>query len=43
MLEFGDGQAEAIREMFGREKWIVEALHEDYTHRPRIAVVKRQL
>jgi release factor glutamine methyltransferase len=43
MLEFGDGQAEAIREMFGREKWIVEAFHEDYTHRPRIAVVKRQL
>ena len=42
MLEFGDGQAEAIHEMFEREKWIVEAFHEDYTRRPRIAVVKRE-
>jgi release factor glutamine methyltransferase len=42
MLEFGDGQADAIREMFVREKWIVEAIHDDYTHRPRIAVLKRE-
>jgi len=42
MLEFGDGQAEAIREMFERQKWIVEAFFDDYTNRPRIAVVKRE-
>lgn len=42
MLEFGDGQADALREMFEREKWIVEACQEDYTHRPRIAVLKRE-
>src|SRR6266571_2799040 len=27
MLEFGDGQAEPIRDIFQHEKWIVEALH----------------
>ena len=25
MVEFGDGQAEAIRKIFETEKWIVEA------------------
>ena len=34
MLEFGDGQAEAIRRIFENEKWIVEAVKEDYSHRP---------
>ena|SRR5438876_4374473 len=41
MVEFGDGQAEAIREIFQHEKWIVDAIHEDYTRRPRILVAKR--
>jgi len=41
MLEFGDGQGEALREIFERQKWIVEAFHEDYTQRLRIVVVKR--
>jgi len=41
MLEFGDSQAEAIRDIFQHEKWIVEAIHEDYTRRPRILVAKR--
>jgi release factor glutamine methyltransferase len=38
MLEFGDGQAEALREIFSAEKWVVEAVEEDYSHRPRIFV-----
>lgn len=40
MLEFGDGQAGAIREIFENEKWIVEALKEDYSHRARILIAK---
>jgi release factor glutamine methyltransferase len=39
MLEFGDGQADAIRNIFETEKWIVEAVKEDYSHRQRILVV----
>ena len=40
MLEFGDGQAEAIRKIFEDEKWIVEAVKEDYSHRARILIAK---
>jgi release factor glutamine methyltransferase len=39
MLEFGDGQAAAIREIFESQKWVVEAILEDYTQRPRIIIV----
>jgi release factor glutamine methyltransferase len=38
MLEFGDGQAEAIRKIFELENWIVEAVHADYTERQRIFI-----
>jgi release factor glutamine methyltransferase len=38
MLEFGDGQADAIRNIFETEKWIVEAVREDYSHRQRILI-----
>jgi len=38
MLEFGDGQAQAVREIFESQKWIVEAIIEDYTQRPRILI-----
>lgn len=38
MVEFGDGQAAAIREIFESQKWIVEAIVEDYTQRPRILI-----
>jgi release factor glutamine methyltransferase len=38
MIEFGDGQAEAIREIFEKEKWIVEAVKEDYSQRARILI-----
>ena len=40
MLEFGDGQAEAIRHIFENEKWIVEAVKEDYSQRARILVAR---
>ncbi len=41
MLEFGDGQAEAVRAIFQSEKWIVEAVLADYTKRARILVVAK--
>jgi release factor glutamine methyltransferase len=40
MLEFGDGQAEAIKKIFESEKWIVEAVQEDYSHRARFLVAR---
>ncbi len=42
MLEFGGGQAEALRAILEQQMWIVEAVEEDYTHRPRIMVVRRE-
>ncbi len=38
MLEFGDGQASAICKIFEDEKWIVEAVKEDYSQRARILI-----
>ena len=43
MLEFGDGQADAIRKIFEKEKWIVEAVKEDYSQRARILIAKSYL
>jgi release factor glutamine methyltransferase len=40
MVEFGDGQAEDIKKIFEVEKWIVEAVREDYSHRARILIAK---
>lgn len=40
MLEFGDGQADALRNIFENEKWIVEAVKEDYSHRARILIAR---
>jgi release factor glutamine methyltransferase len=40
MLEFGDGQAEALRQIFQKQNWIVETVVEDYTERPRILVAR---
>lgn len=40
MVEFGDGQADAIRKLFEDEKWIVEAVKEDYSQRARILIAK---
>jgi hypothetical protein len=41
MMEFGDGQADAIKKLFEDQKWIVEAVKEDYSHRARILVARR--
>jgi release factor glutamine methyltransferase len=40
MLEFGDGQADAIRTIFEAEKWIVEAVREDYSQHERFLIAK---
>jgi release factor glutamine methyltransferase len=40
MLEFGDGQAGAIKKIFEDENWIVEAVREDYSQRARIIVAR---
>ena len=40
MVEFGDGQADAIRNIFETEKWIVEAVKEDYSQRARILAAR---
>jgi release factor glutamine methyltransferase len=40
MLEFGDGQAGAVRELFEKQNWVVEAIMPDYTRRPRILVAR---
>ena len=42
MLEFGDGQADAIKKIFADEKWIVEGVREDYSQRARILVARRE-
>ena len=41
MLEFGDGQGGAVREIFTRQNWVVEAVREDYTQRQRFLVARR--
>ncbi len=38
MLEFGDGQADAIKKICESEKWIVEAVKDDYSQRARILI-----
>jgi release factor glutamine methyltransferase len=40
MLEFGNGQADAIKKIFADEKWIVEAVKEDYSQHARILIAK---
>jgi release factor glutamine methyltransferase len=41
MVEFGDGQTDAIRNIFEMEKWIVEAVKEDYSQRARILIARQ--
>jgi release factor glutamine methyltransferase len=40
MLEFGDGQAEALKNIFSEEKWIVDEIVADYSARPRILIAR---
>lgn len=41
MLEFGDGQADSIRNLFEQQKWIVEQTKADYSGRLRILIARR--
>jgi release factor glutamine methyltransferase len=41
LLEFGDGQENALRELFEAEKWIVEQIMKDYSQTPRILFARR--
>ena len=41
MLEFGDGQAESLRGILREQKWVVEAVEADYSHRQRIMIARR--
>lgn len=41
MVELGDGQADAAREIFEMQKWIVEAVKQDYSRCQRILVARR--
>lgn len=41
MVEFGDGQAPALEKLFSEHKWIVEAVLDDYSRRPRILIARR--
>ena len=43
MLEFGDGQGSALREIFEQQNWIVEAIEPDYTQRLRIFIAQNKL
>jgi release factor glutamine methyltransferase len=40
MVEFGEGQGAAIRDIINGENWIVEGLREDYTQRERILIAR---
>ncbi len=40
MVEFGDGQAGPIKEIFESEKWVVEKVQADYSQRARILITK---
>ena len=41
MLEFGEGQAGDLEKILAAEKWVVEAVHQDYSQRARILVARR--
>ena len=41
MMEFGEGQAAVIREIFESQKWIVQAEERDYSQRERFLIARR--
>jgi release factor glutamine methyltransferase len=41
MLEIGDGQAGSVGQLLQQQKWIVEAIQEDYNHTPRVVIARR--
>ena len=38
MIEFGDGQTQAISAIFEAKQWTVESVHQDYTKRERMLI-----
>lgn len=40
MVELGDGQAGAVQGLFEGQKWVVEAVRQDYAGHPRILIAK---
>jgi release factor glutamine methyltransferase len=40
MTEFGDGQAEAVRELFDASGWAVHSIESDLSGRPRILIAR---
>ena len=42
MLEFGDGQADALKRIFDEQMWIVESVRADYSQRQRILIARAQ-
>jgi release factor glutamine methyltransferase len=42
MVEFGEGQAEAIQKIFEEQNWVVEAVERDYTQRERFLIARRK-
>ena len=43
MIEFGDGQADALSFVFAEHKWVVEAVVDDYSRRPRVLIARPTL
>jgi len=41
MVEFGDGQADALKRILEPQMWIVEAVREDYSQRQRFLIARR--
>ena len=41
MLEFGDGQEEAVPKILSEHNWAVEAIGNDYSQRSRIVIAHR--
>jgi release factor glutamine methyltransferase len=41
LLEFGDGQGEAVRDLFAQQGWRIEAIEKDYSGRARILIARR--
>jgi release factor glutamine methyltransferase len=42
MCEFGDGQTEAVQQIFREAGWVAEAIENDLSKRPRILVASRR-
>jgi release factor glutamine methyltransferase len=40
MCEFGDGQAQVLRDLFSSQNWIVESIRNDYSDKPRFLVMR---